>query len=89
MTNSYWRPVENGAGCSEGILSRWSDEISPADDYRERTKTQLVIMSYRVLVYVSISILLTLAASNCAQTETQVQSSATSPREIWKFETGG
>jgi hypothetical protein len=46
-------------------------------------------MNYRILVYVSLSILLTLAASNCAQTETQVQSSAIPPREIWKFETGG
>ena len=64
-------------------------EISRADDYRERDKTELVIMSYRMLVYVSISILLTLVASNCAQTETQVQSPETSPREIWKFETGG
>jgi len=53
-------------------------------------RKELVIMNCNgVLVYVSISILLALAASNCAKTETQVQSPATSPREIWKFETGG
>jgi len=46
-------------------------------------------MSARILVYVSLSMLLTLAASNCAETGTPVQSPSTSPREIWKFESGG
>ena len=46
-------------------------------------------MGNRIPIYISISILLTLVASNCAQTKTQVKSPAASPREVWKFETGG